>query len=192
MNRKISLLVNFVLISALLASCATTRHVHDEGMLVSFITVHHSKLLLPENATYQWSKGFTHQHDDGLIKNVDMWTLLKQSIEKEMNHKGYRQIADAEQADLNISFVAALASTISDTEIAREYGLVPGLMVNNVDKQHYEKGTLIFDVVNPITGKLAWRTAGQALASLDDIPLAQRKARIDSFVKRLLAFLPEK
>lgn len=109
-----------------------------------------------------------------------------------MNHKGYRPIADAEQADLNISFVAALASTISDAEIAREYGLVPGLMVNNVDKQHYEKGTLIFDVVNPITGKLAWRTAGQALASLDDISLAQRKARIDSFVKRLLAFLPEK
>ena len=161
-------------------------------MLVSFITVHHSKLLLPENATYQWSKGFTRQSDDGLIKNVDMWSLLKQSIQQEMQNKGYRHIVDAEQADLNISFMAVLESSMSDAEIARQYGLVPGLMVHNVDKNHYEKGTLIFDVVNPKTNQLAWRTAGQALASLGDIPLAERISRIDVFVKKLLAFLPEK
>ena len=177
---------------ALLVSCSATQHVPKDEMLVSFITVHHSMLLLPENATYQWSKGFTRQADDGLIKNVDMWTLLKQSIEQEMQNKGYRQIADAEQADLNISFMATLESSMGDAEIAQQYGLVPGLMVHNVDKNHYEKGTLIFDVVNPKTNQLAWRTAGQALASLGDIPLAQRKSRIDVFVKKLLAFLPEK
>jgi hypothetical protein len=47
-----------------------------------------------------------------LIKNVDMWGLLKQAIEQEMQNKGYTQIADAGQADLNISFMAALESSM--------------------------------------------------------------------------------
>lgn len=161
-------------------------------MSVSFITAYHSKLLLPENATYQWSKGFTRHSSSGMIKNVDMWSLIKQSIEQEMQAKGYRPVAEAEQADINISFVAVLASDMSDAEIADRYGLVPALMVHNVDKNNYEKGTLIFDVVNPKTNQLAWRTAGQALATLKDIPMEERKSRIDVFVKKLLAFLPEK
>ena len=161
-------------------------------MPVSFITVYHSKLLLPENATYQWSKGFTRHADRGLIKNVDMWGLIKQSIEQEMQAKGYRHIAEAEQADINISFIAVLASDLSDAEIESRYGLVPVLTVPNVNKNNYEKGTLIFDVVNPKTNKLAWRAAGQALTSLKDIPLEERESRIDVFVKKLLAFLPEK
>jgi len=121
-----------------------------------------------------------------------MWGLIKQSIDQEMQAKGYRHIADAEQADLNISFIAALSSELSDEEIETRYGLVPGLTVRNVDKKNYEKGTLIFDVVNPKTNQLAWRTAGQGLATLKDIPLEERKSRINVFVKKLLAFLPEK
>lgn len=191
MYRKI-LIINYILLSVLLVSCATKQYARQENMQVSFITVHHSKLLIPENATYQWSEGFSRQAEKGLIKNVDIWALLKQSIEQEMQKKGYEHIAEAEHADINISFIATLASTLGDDEIAQRYGLVPGLMVHNVDKNRYEKGTLIFDVVNPKTNQLAWRTAGQALATLADIPLDERKSRIDVFVKKLLAFLPEK
>ena len=64
-------------------------------------------------------------------------------------------------------------------------------MTERIDHHKYEKGTLIFDVVNPETQQLAWRTAGQALASLENIPLTERQARIDVFVKKLLAFLPD-
>lgn len=191
MNKAI-LLIKYILMTALLLSCSTKHQVLQEGMRTSFIVVHHSKLNVPEHATYQWSEGFTRQAEKSLINNVDMWGLLKQSIEQEMQRKGYRQIAQAEQADLNISFIAALQSNLGDEQIARQYGLVPGLMPNNIDTDRYEKGTLIFDVVNPRTNQLAWRTAGQALASLSGIPLAERKARIDVFVKKLLAFLPEK
>ncbi len=161
-------------------------------MQIALITVHHSQLLMPENATYQWSEGFTRQEEREVIKNVDMWALLKESIEQEMQTKGYKHIAEAGQADINISFIAALESTLNDQEIANQYGLVPGLMVHNVDKDRYEKGSLIFDVVNPQTNQLVWRTAAQAMATLADIPLDERKARIDAFVKKLLAFLPEK
>jgi len=191
MYRIISVIVKYIVIAALLLSCST-QQTQQEEMPVSFITVHHSMLNIPEKATYQWSDGFTRQAESSLIKNVDMWGLLKQSIEQEMHRKGYRQIAQAQQADLNISFMAALESSLGDAEIARQYGLVPGLMVKNVDQERYQKGTLIFDVVNPKTNTLAWRTAGQALATLADIPLDRRRARINIFVKKLLAFLPEK
>jgi hypothetical protein len=61
--------------------------------------------------------------------------------------------------------------------------------VSNKDRD--EKGTLVFDVINRKTNQLVWRIAWLTAASMGDIPLAERKARINVFVKKLLAFLPE-
>lgn len=191
MYRKISLILKFILLSSLLASCASKQAIQPENMQVSFVTVHHSKLLIPVNATYQWSEGFIHQASEGRLHYIDMWSLLKQGIEQEMQNKGYQKVAQTEQADIDISFVAALTSVLDDNKIQQQYGLVPGLVTQRIDHHRYEKGTLIFDVVNPDSQQLAWRTAGQALASLEDIPLAERQARIEVFVKKLLAFLPD-
>lgn len=192
MYRKISLIGKVILLGALLAGCATTELARENDRQMTFVTVHYSILHIPVSATYRWSDGFMQQSEVDIIKNVPMWNLLKQSIEQEMQRKGYRQVMQSEQADIDISFAAALTSTLDDQQIQEQYGLVPGLMVNPLNPQHYEKGTLIFDVLNPQTNKLAWRTAGQALASLEEISLVDRKARIKIFVKKLLAFLPEK
>ncbi|MCK5356151.1 MAG: DUF4136 domain-containing protein [Methyloprofundus sp.] len=191
MYRKIYLIIKYFLISTLLISCANKPAIQPENMQVSFVTVHHSKLLIPVNATYQWSEGFVHQASEGRLHYIDMWSLLKQEIEQEMQDKGYRKMAQTEQADIDISFVAALTSALDDNKIQQQYGLVPGLVTPRIDHHKYEKGTLVFDVVNPKTQELAWRTAGQALASLEDIPAAERQARIAVFVKKLLAFLPD-
>ncbi|MEO1885999.1 MAG: hypothetical protein ABGX72_01305 [Methyloprofundus sp.] len=59
------------------------------------------------------------------------------------------------------------------------------------NKDRDEKGDLVFDVISRKTNQLVWRTAWPVAASLGDIPLAERKARINVFVKKLLAFLPE-
>jgi hypothetical protein len=48
-----------------------------------------------------------------------------------------------------VSFAAALTSALDDRQIQEKYGLVPGLMVNPLNPKRYEKGTLIFDVLNP-------------------------------------------
>ena len=191
MYRKISLILKCILMSVLIVACSTKQQIQPEDMQVSFVTVHHSKLNIPVNATYQWSEGFVRQVTEGRLQYIDMWSLLKQGIEQEMQNKGYRKVAQTEQADIDISFVAALTSALDDNQIQQQYGLVPGLVTERIDHHKYEKGTLIFDVVNPETQQLAWRTAGQALASLENIPLAERQARIEIFVKKLLAFLPD-
>ncbi len=190
MNHKIFLILCGMVMVVLLSACAS-KSLPSEDIQASFVTVHHSVLHIPVNATYQWSPGFSRQVVAGKLHHVDMWGLLKQAIEAEMQAKGYRQISMAGQADINISFVAALTSALDDTAIQQQYGLVPGLIVNRVASGQYEKGTLIFDVINPKTQRLVWRTAGQALATLEAIPKADRKARIAAFVKKLLAFLPE-
>ncbi|MDT8426195.1 MAG: DUF4136 domain-containing protein [Methyloprofundus sp.] len=192
MVRKIVLLSKGLLVGALLVGCATTDVVSENDRQTAFVTVHHSILHISMPATYRWSDGFMQQSKGELIKKVPMWDLLQQGIEQEMQRKGYRQVLQTEQADMNISFAIALSSSLDDQKIQEQYGLVPGLMVNPLNPQRYEKGTLIFDVLNPQTNKLAWRTAGQALASLESVPLVERKARIQVFVKKLLAFLPEK
>jgi len=191
MYRKISLILKYTLISVLIVACSTTQEIQPEDMQVSFVTVHHSKLNIPVGATYQWSEGFVRQVSEGRLQYIDMWSLLKQGIEQEMQNKGYRKVAQTQQADIDISFVAALTSALDDNEIQQQYGLVPGLVTERIDHHRFEKGTLIFDVVNPQTQQLAWRTAGQALASLEGIPLAEREARIEVFTKKLLEFLPD-
>ena len=183
-------LIFILLVSVFSVSCSTKQEI-PEDMQVSFVNVHHSKLQIPMHATYQWSEGFVHQVSEGRLQYIDMWSLLKQSIEQEMQHKGYIKVPQSEQADIDISFVAALTSALDDSQIQQQYGLVPGLMTQRIDHHKYEKGTLIFDVVNPKTQQLVWRTAGQALASLENIPLDKRQARVDVFVKKLLAFLPD-
>jgi len=191
MYRNFSIILKCIFISAVVVSCANKQDIQPENTQASFVTMHHSKLHIPVNATYQWSEGFVRQVSEGRLHYIDMWSLLKQGIEQEMQNKGYRKIAQTEQADIDISFVAALTSALDDNEIQQKYGLVPGLMTQRVDHHRYEKGSLIFDVVNPKTQQLAWRTAGQALASLEDIPLVERQARIEIFVKKLLNFLPD-
>jgi hypothetical protein len=192
MVRDISLIGKGLLLGVLLVGCVTTEVVPKNDRKMAFVTVHHSIFHIPVSATYRWSDGFMQQSGTDVIKNVPMWDLLKQGIEQEMQRKGYRKVRQTEQADINISFAVALTSSLDDQQIQKKYGLVPGLMVNPLDPKRYEKGTLIFDVLNPQTNKLAWRTAGQALASLEEIPLQERRVRIKAFVKKLLAFLPEK
>lgn len=193
MYRKISLIVKGLLLSSLLMACSVKQVIPSEEMHVSFVTVHHSKIFIQLPATYQWSEGFTHQAAEARLQHVDMWHLLKQAIEQEMQRKGYEQVSQTAQADISISFVAALTSALDDYDIQQKYALVPGLVDNSVDHHRYEKGSLIFDVVDSKTGQLAWRTAGQALvAVLETMPLAERKIRVAIFVKKLLAFLPEK
>ncbi len=191
MYSKIYLISKCLLLSLLIVSCSTKQQIDPEDMAVSFVDVRHSELHIPVNASYQWSEGFMHRATEGRLQYVDMWSLLKEGIEQEMQNKGYRKVAQTEQADLDISFVAALTSALNDKEIQQQYGLVPGLVTGHIDHHRYEKGTLIFDVVNPETQQLAWRRAGQALASLENISLEERKARIAVFVKKLLAFLPD-
>ena len=129
-----------MLISAFIVSCSTKQEVQLEDMQVSFVTVHHSKLLIPVNATYQWSEGFVRQVSEGRLQYIDMWSLLKQGIEQEMQNKGYRKVAQTQQADIDISFVAALTSALDDNEIQQQYGLVPGLVTERIDHHRFEKG----------------------------------------------------
>jgi len=192
MYKKNSLRVSVLLLSGLLAGCVSQQIAPKEQSKMAFVVAHHSVLSISLPATYRWSDGFKRHSAPEVIKNVPMWELLKQGIEQEMQRKGYRQVIERAQADIDISFAAALTTTLNDQEIQEKFGLVPGLMVNPSDPKRYEKGTLVFDVINPNTGQLAWRTAGQALASLREIPMDERKAGINAFVKKLLAFLPEK
>jgi len=189
MNFKKRLALKYVLPSLFLAACSSAPLVENK---TAFITVHHSILHVSLPASYHWSSGFLQQTAHGKLQDFNIQSLLKQSIEQEMQRKGYQLVDDTQSADLTIGFALALNSVLDDSDIQRLYGLVPGLLVGEVDHQRYEKGTVIFDVIDTKTQQLAWRTAGQALATIVDLPISERKARINYFVKKLLAFLPEK
>jgi len=118
-----------------------------------------------------------------------MDNLLKQAIKKSLVKKGYLFTENATSAGYTVTYTAALKSALSDDEVLRIYGAQPGLIPSRKVDQTAEKGTLIVDVINQKTGRLHWRSIGQALANLNKIPLKDRKQRVDQFVDFLLADL---
>jgi len=194
MNFKKRLALKYVLPSLFLSACSSapiTSSLEPENK-TAFMTVHHSEIHVSLPASYRWSSGFLNQFSHSKLRDFNVQHLLKQSIEQEMKRKGYQLVGDKQPAGLTISFALVLNSVLDDSDIQRLYGLLPSLLVGEVDHQRYEKGTVIFDVIDTKTQQLAWRTAGQALATIVDLPISERKVRINYFVKKLLAFLPEK
>ena len=55
--------------------------------------------------------------------------------------------------------------------------------------QNVEKGTLVIDVINQTTGRMHWRSSGQTLAKLEQMPQQQRQQRINQFIKMMLSNL---
>ncbi len=175
--------------SLLLVACSSAPIVSslDSENKTVFMTVHHSILHISLPASYHWSSRFLHQPMQSSVQD-----LLKQSIEQEMQRKGYRLVGEQQPADLTISFTLAFNSVLNDKDIQRLYGLAPSLLNGEMGHHRYEKGTVIFDVLNTKTQQLAWRTAGKNLTAIIDLPSAEKQERINYFVKKLLAFLPEK
>lgn len=90
----------------------------------------------------------------------------------------------------SIGYVAALKTALDDNAIEQTYGVRPGLIEGEIDQRKFEKGTVIVDLIEPVSGRLIWRGAGQSLATLEDIPPELRKQRVHQFIKNLFSALP--
>ena len=115
--------------------------------------------------------------------------LLKKGIVNVLIEKGYQFSENALGADYTIAYTAGHESALSDDEALQTFGVLPGLVVNKDSAQNVEKGTLVIDVINQKTGRLHWRSSGQTLAKLEQMPLQQRQQRVNQFIKMMLSDL---
>lgn len=180
----------------LVVSCTTQKSPQTSvqstplAMQSSMVTARYSNDRISPSAIYQWAPQHIEFHDDSRLAHANLNNLIQKSIINELNSKGYSYEPDASQPDFQIAYVAALKTALDDLSIERKYGIRPGLVDGKNDQSKYEKGTIIVDLIEPVSGRLIWRGAGQAMATLEDIPQDVRKSRVQKFIKDLFSALP--
>jgi len=155
----------------------------------SMVQKHYDDQLIPKGTLFSWSPNLKGVYQDNRLNHINMDSLLKKSIESTLVKKGYRFADNADNASYSVTYTAALKSALSDDEVLQIFGAQPGLVPKGKLDPKVEKGTLIVDVINKKTGRLHWRSIGQALARLDKIPQQHREQRVDQFVNFLLSDL---
>ncbi len=191
MNKIISILSILFLVSCTTQKSPQTSVQNTPlAMQSSMVTARYSNDRISASAIYQWAPRQIEFHDDSRLAHANLNNLIQMSIIDELNSKGYSYKPDASQPEFQIAYVAALKTALNDQAIEQKYGIRPGLVDGKSDQSKYEKGTIIIDLIEPVSGRLIWRGAGQAMATLEDIPQDVRKSRVQKFIKDLFSALP--
>lgn len=175
----------------LLSACSTNK---TQGNVVpvnrpTTVQVRYETQAIPVGALFGWLPGLTGMYQDDRLNHTNMDQLLKKGIVSALIEKGYRFTENASGADYTVAYTAALESALSDDEVLQTFGVQPGLVVRKNSTQNVEKGTLVIDVTNQKTGRMHWRSSGQALAKLEQMPEQQRQQRINQFIKMMMSDL---
>jgi len=189
---KIIILLSFACMTLNACSVGPTKEGGVNSLALgrtSMVQKHYDDELIANGTLFSWSPNLKGVYQDNRLDHVDMDNLLKQAIEKALVKKGYLFTQSAASANYTVTYTAALKSALSDDEVLQIYGAQPGLVSSRKTDKTAEKGTLIIDVMNQKTGRLHWRSIGQAIADLNEIPLQHRKQRVDQFVNFILSDL---
>jgi len=153
------------------------------------VQVRYDTQTIPVGSLFSWSSGLTGMYQDARLIHTNMDELLKKGIVNALIEKGYQFSENVIGAEYTIAYTAGLESALSDDEALQTFGVLPGLVVNKDSTQNVEKGTLVIDVINQTTGRIHWRSSGQTLAKLEQMPQQQRQQRINQFIKMMLSDL---
>jgi hypothetical protein len=185
--KKIILLSLITLLSA--CSTNTTQQNAAPRIRPVSVQVRYDTQAIPDGSVFSWSSELTGMYQDARLNHTNMDDLLKKGIVIALIEKGYGFTENASGADYTIAYTAALESALSDDDAMQTFGVLPGLVVGKDLVHNAEKGTLVIDVINQTTGRMYWRSSGQALARLEQMPQQQRQQRINQFIKMMLSDL---
>ena len=148
--------------------------------------------------SYDWFEKRDVSLDGVGVNNPDVEELVKASVEKQLQSKGYRKATDA-QPDFLISWVGAIEKKVkveSINHLYSSYGYGPvaagmPLAAKKGDTvREYEEGTILLDVLDPVTHTMLWRGRGtdRLLQGMEkgDTPLY-----INKLVKNILKTFPK-
>lgn len=154
-------------------------------------------------STFAWMPGATPGQGDPRVDNDIVRGRIQNAVNSALTAKGYRE-ADASTADLLVSYHIGLQNR-TDTQVSTFGGMGPGGVAcgirgciggygwgmygapMDVDVRHisYAEGTMMLDLTDRATGKLAWRATSQRRVDHGDSAQATVNAIVADMVKSL-------
>lgn len=162
-------------------------------------------------ATYAWAPAQPGSGDPRVDNDI-IQTRIKSAVDSALAAKGYRQVADAATAQLLVSYHIGLQNK-QDTQVTTMggpmgppavacgirgciggygWGMYGAPMDVDVQNINYVEGTLMLDLVDRSTGKLAWRATSQKRVDQSDTTQQGINAVLVDLTKTLPGVAPTK
>lgn len=126
---------------------------------------------------------------DSRLADAELQPVIEETLRTQLLQLGLRFEQTPSRAELLLAYTAATESNLSDQELLRRFGLVPGYTAPENTATSYERGSLVLYLVDPSKGVVVWRCAAQTLVDFDAQPAARRQ-RIEAGIASMLETLP--
>lgn len=154
---------------------------------------------LTPGATYAWAPHPAGASGDPRVSNDIIDQRIHSAVDQAMAAKGYRRVSDPSSAQLQVAYYAALENR-QETEVdswgggggtmcgirgcVSGWGLygAPQVDVRNID---YTQGTLMLDITDRSSGRLAWRATSDKRVDERDASQASINAILMDMTKAL-------
>ncbi len=115
--------------------------------------------------------------------------IIDQALLERLETLGLRFVEEEARADLLLAYTAATEQSLTDQELLRRFGLVPGYPAAADGPEPLERGSLVLYLIEPGSARVVWRCAAQTLIDFD-ADQATRSRRIHSGIASMLDTLP--
>ena len=176
----------------MLGACQTVDESSQSSNTKRLAMVSHfdSKYIISASKnTFAWKPDSSFVLASDQIKPDDFKPLIENAIVVALKNKGYKLGNNVASSDLLVSYAAGLETELSDKEITRRFGMIPGLQGKSTNPEKYEKGTIIVNIFDKSTNKSVWRGVVQGFADLK-MSRAERSKRLERIMQQLLAEFP--
>jgi hypothetical protein len=178
-------------LSVILCACATQESSTQQGdpssrpTSMTMVSSFRSQVRVPKGARYMVIPPKAVEGSNKRMADVPMQAMIENAINKTLKAMGYVPGANADQSAFLVQYQLAMGDDDSGATVAEQYGVQPGLALQNPDKNAYEKGMLVIDIVQARSQVPIWNGAIQAFVTFD-IPPEQREQRVNNAVFLLL------
>jgi len=189
--KKIMLGFAFLLV---LAGCSSTVEDNaQERKTTRVIVVISAKPadVLPAFHTFTWNEKYSRVLS---AINEDSEKDIQQYIRNQIIHylktKGYEYQPDPAEADVVIGFLFALEDDLADQKIQDRFGLLPGVSKSGVTDKRYEKGSLLFAVLDNNLEQVYWRSAMQGFVDFEKNRSAPNNESFQAVLEMMMGGFP--
>ena len=178
LNKGIFLLIVFLCLSI-------TANSQENKYAV--ISVSNPDIKVLSTKVFSWKERSRFVYDDERLGEFPLESRFQNDIKNKLTSNGFTFTESTQNASILVGYVLALESSLSDMDINNLYGLNPGFMDKEKEnnKNKYEKGTIVIDIIEARTNRMIWRGAIQGMAEFG-VSDKEREERLSNVVNILL------
>jgi hypothetical protein len=143
---------------------------------------------IPMNAVFAWNREAIRIYRNEKLADKHIPEMIEQEIDRAMISLGMRFTSKSSTADYLIFYIAGLESDLHDSEILKQYGLLPGNhpVINDPSS---EIGSLIVYVIDRVHRSIVWHAVAQTQVyfSMND---RMQKKQIGYIIRNMVGSLP--